>query len=473
MIRIQSIAAATLACCLATTAFADRNHSNTTKYRDTSIPNARGAEGSATIEARALLNANDTTDVEVTTGAFDAGAATSGTIEKLKLEVPTATERVAKNYNSLDDSLVSVNVTGLASRDTVDIEAYVKASSGTEKLNVAETVKKRPDLAVTAVGTPGVAVKGTIGRIRGIVRELNGDVGARANCRLLLNGVEVDRAENIWVNAGGTVVCAFAPILETEGVVDTTVIVDSVNPGDWDDSNNTNTEPMRVYNVLDEFYSWSASAKQTDFDEYSYSKSSWNESTRTSQGTTQSFQFNGVIRAAVNLNSLVASASGQSDGAPLFDAGTSDFSVFHTPVGSTCATSDSTNPEVVACFQPDTSSVNVDIHYGTGDAIYRSWGWATRQNPFGPTVPLYTWDDTTEEHTLQSPFGNTVAMRFSLTDGTNSWTAEPFLPSLQTSTRTRNQPYRCFSDDFTGDTICSESRSTTTTKQGSASGRYE
>jgi hypothetical protein len=473
MIRIQSIAAATLACCLATAAFADRNHSNATKYRDTSIPNAKGAKGAATIEARALLNANDTTDVEVTTGGFDAGAAASGTIEKLKLEVPAATQKVEKNYNSLDDNLVSVNVAGLASRDTVDIEAYVKASSGTEKLNVAETVKKRPDLSVVFVSTPGVAVKGTVGRVRALVREQNGDTGARANCRLLINGQEVDRAENIWINAGGQVLCTFAPLLEAEGMSDFTVVVDAVNPGDWDDGNNTKTEPARIYNVLDEFYTWSASASETQFDDYNYSKRSWTESTRTSHGTTQSFQFNGVIRAAVNLHSLVASASGQSDGAPLFEAGTSDFSVFHTPVQTTCATSASTNPEVVACFHPDTSSVDVDIHYGTGDAIYRSWGWATRQSPFGPTVPLYTWDDTTEEHTLQSPFGNTVALRFSLTDGTNSWTAEPFLPSLRQSTSTRNQPYRCGSDFFTGDTVCSESHSTTTTRQGSTSGRSE
>ncbi|HKR62536.1 MAG TPA: hypothetical protein VJZ00_02290 [Thermoanaerobaculia bacterium] len=460
---------AALACCLLSiSTYAERNHPNNIKYNDTGIRNAKGAAGSAAIEARALLNADDTTDVEVTTGAFDASSSPTGTIDKLKLGGVPPT-----NYNHVEGDTVSAKTSGLLSHDTIAVEAYVKAGYGTEKIDVIETVKKRPDLAVIAVIPPGVAVTGTVGRVRAIITEQNGDTGARANCRLLINGEEVDRAENIWVNAGGRVTCAFAPVLEAQGTADFTVVVDSMNPGDWDDANNTKTEPVRIYDVLDEFYTWSASASETEFDDYTYSKRSWQESTRHNQGTTQSFQFNGVIRAAVDLHSIVASASGQSDGAPLFDGSTSEFTVFNTPVHTTCAVSFSANPEVTACFSPETNSVDVDIHYGTGDAIYRSWGWATRQNPFGPTVPLYTWDDTFEEHSLQSHFGSTVALRFSLADGTHSWTAEPFLASLQQSTSTRNQPYRCRTDFFTGDTICSESRSTSTTKQGSTRGSYQ
>ena len=51
------------------------------KYRDTSIPNAKGASGNATIEPRALLGRDGATDLEVTTGSFESGPA--DTIERL------------------------------------------------------------------------------------------------------------------------------------------------------------------------------------------------------------------------------------------------------------------------------------------------------------------------------------------------------------------------------------------------------
>ena len=470
MIR-TSIKAAALTACLLATAASAANFPNSIKYKDSGVPNATAVTAVASIEARALLNRDDTTDVEITTGSFE-GDSPSGYVTKVKVGIPTADGIVPVNFNHPESTTFSGNISGVISGDAVSIDAQVRGlNEGTDHASAQATVAKRPDLNVLFVSLPSFPVKGRIARVRTAITETNRQVGARANARLLIDGVEVDRAENIWVNAGGRVNVTFAPLLDAEdGQHDFTVVVDSVNPGDWDDSNNTRTENGRVYNVLDEFYSWSATATESEFDNYDYQKRSWFEQTRHDQGVGQSFRFEGSILAVVNLETLTATASGVTDGNPLFSGSTSELSVFTTPVKTRCATSHSGNPDVVVCHNPNTNVVDVDINYGTGDAIYRSWGWATRQHPFAPEEPMFTWDTTNEVHTLQSRFGSTVALTYTLSDGTNEWTANPFIASLTASSTSSHMPYRCSFDSFTSETICRERRSTTNTRTGNASG---
>jgi hypothetical protein len=473
MHRAALIATTLASFTLLSSASAQSRVPNSIKYKDSGVQAAKGHSASAAIEARALLNSDATTDVEVTTGSFDDGA-TAGTISKVKVWIPTAGGEVPRNFNHLDaDGTFSGSITGVIPTDTLRIDAHVTnaGTPGTEVVAASATVARRPDLEVFAVSGPGVAVTGTLASVRGYIRELNGDLGARTNVKLLIDGQEVDRAENVWVNAGGQVAVTFATVIQVgAGRHDFTVVAEAVRPGDWDLSNNTKTANNEVFNELDEFYSWNASASEQQFDFYSYQKRPWTETTRDEHGLTQSFSFRGVIRAAVNLDSITASASGQSDSHPLFDYTTTEFSSFRTPIGTDCRMSWSSNPEVIACFDPEDTVVTVQSQYGVADAVYRSYGWATRQHPFAPEEPMFTWDTTREEHGLQSRFGSTVALRYTLNDGTNEWTTEPFFPSLSTKTRVQNQPYRCVFDDFTNEQVCQESRSTTTTRQGSASG---
>jgi hypothetical protein len=447
---------------------------NTIKYSDTGVKNASGRAGSASIEARALLNRDDSATVEVTTGGFEGGTA-PGTIAKVQVKVPTGGDPVTKNFNDLDSGgTFSGNVSGVTNGDTITVQANVRDidPARTDVVTAQATVAKRPDLAVTGIARPSTAIYNNIGRIRGIIRELNGEVGARANCRLLLNGVEVDRAENIWVNAGGTVQCAFAPLLELEGVVNATIVVDAVNPGDWDESNNTRTETFTVYNVRDEFYNWSASVSETVFDRYDYQKRSWTERTRTENGVSQGFAFEGAIFAPFDLANISMTAEGESDGNPLFSVSESDFILFNSPprVGLTCARSADFSPEVIACRPRDGGPIDVDISFGAGDAIYRSWGWATRQNPFAPEEPIFYWNDTSSSNSIQSPLGTTASMRFTISDGTSQWTAEPFISSFTESVVSSVTPYHCAFDSFTEETICREIRRIEKTRRGSATG---
>lgn len=475
MIRRTIRTAAALAACLLATALSaqTRTYPNSIKYKDTGVANATAVTAVASIEARALLNRDDTTDVEVTTGSFE-GDSPSGYVTKVKVGIPAAGGVQAVNFNHPESANFSGNISGVISGDVISIDAQVRGlDNGTDHAVANAAVAKRPDLGVAFVSVPTFAIKGRVGRVRTAITESNGQLGARADVRLLIGGVEVDRAENIWVNAGGRVNVTFAPLIEAEdGVHDFTVVVDHVNPADWDDSNNTLTEPGRVYNVLDEFYSWSATATENQFEDYDYQKRSWTERTRHDQGVVQSFRLQASIRAAVNLETLSANASGVSDGNALFAVAASGFSIRTTPVGQRCATSRG-NPDIVICQNLNTNAVTVDISYGTGDATYRSWGWATRENPFGPEVPMFTWDDTSETHTLQSRFGSTVALHYTVSDGTNHWTAEPFIASLDASSTSRHLPYRCTFNSFTGETVCREQRNTSIARSGTASGSAE
>lgn len=472
MIRINPMAAA-LAACLLATAVSAETFPNSVKYKDTGVPNAVAVTTVASIEARALLNRNDTTDIEITTGSFE-GDAPSGYVTKVKVGIPTADGVLAVNFNHAESATFTGNITGVIGGDVVTIDAHVRGlNEGTDRATAQATVARRPDLSVVFVSTPTFAVKGRVGHVRTAIAENNGQLGARANVRLLIDGTEVDRAENVWVNAGGRVNVAFAPILEAEdGRHDFTVVVDSVTPGDWDESNNSRTESERVYDVLDEFYSWSAKASEREFDNYNYSTRSWSEQTVHDQGVEQTFRLQGTILAALNLETLTLTATGVTDGNPLFERSTTEFTLFDTPVNSRCAMSfDST--EVTVCRNLETELISVDINYATADATYRSWGWRTRQNPFAPEEPMYTFDTTREEHSLQSRFGNTVALSYTLSDGTNHWTVEPFISSLSTSTSSTNIPYRCTFNSFTRETVCSERRNSSTTRSGSANGQAE
>jgi hypothetical protein len=78
------------------------------------------------------------------------------------------------------------------------------------------------------------------------VSELNHDVGAKADCVLLVDGAQVDQSLGIWVDAGGTVTCAFTTKISVVGTHKLTVSATNVVPGDWDLANNTASTTIEI-----------------------------------------------------------------------------------------------------------------------------------------------------------------------------------------------------------------------------------
>ncbi len=227
---------------------------NSTKYKDAGAKAATGRSGSAAIEVRALRGRGDTT-IEVTTGEIDSTVVPPGKLDKVQLKVYAAngTLLVTDNYRkSLTTGGYGNFVYDWVSRgQSVQAQASVSGidPSRTDMVTVSTPVKFRPDLKVGDLQNPATAkIHAPVG-ITATIREGNGDVGARANCVLRVDGVEVDRANGIWVDAGDSVACEFTTHFDSVGAKQITVEATDVVPGDYDTSNNSVSGQVNVIPV--------------------------------------------------------------------------------------------------------------------------------------------------------------------------------------------------------------------------------
>lgn len=224
--------------------------SNRVKYRDTGKKAARGRAGSAQITALALLGKNGVTELGVTAASADTsrpGAPAIGKVQVKALGHDSA--RIGtRNYNGLPGAaFFGTTLQGLARGSRLEVQANVQGidANRTDVVTATETVKLRPDLAVD-VSTLRRASTGVRIGILGVVAERNGDVGARANCLLYVDGALADAAIGIWVDAGDAVTCAFSHTFTTAGEHTVEVRADSVHPGDYDLSNNADATTIDV-----------------------------------------------------------------------------------------------------------------------------------------------------------------------------------------------------------------------------------
>lgn len=218
--------------------------SNTKKYRDTGLPSAKGRSGSATLTARALLGKDGQTGIEMTTGTLDDATPAPGRIIKAQLKpLNNNGEAVyARNYPGLSGGgHFAVTVGDLRRAQQLQVQANVTGidPNRTDVVTVVETVKLRPDLSASNLVAPARAVANTNVSFTAVVRELNGDTGAKANVVLYADGREIDRADGIWVDANGTVSAAFTHTFTSEGVRQLEVKVERVTPGDYNPADNS------------------------------------------------------------------------------------------------------------------------------------------------------------------------------------------------------------------------------------------
>ena len=120
------------------------------------------------------------------------------------------------NYSKVA-GVTSLDYTGLARGDRIELQANVKGThGGTEVVDIATEVKLRPDLE------PGIQAPASVDynspfSVVGRVREMNGDVGARFDCRLFADDVQVGEILGAWVDAGQEVACHFTTRLASLG----------------------------------------------------------------------------------------------------------------------------------------------------------------------------------------------------------------------------------------------------------------
>jgi hypothetical protein len=310
--------------------------SNTKKYRDTGLPSAKGRSGSATLTARALLGKDGQTNIEMTTGTLDDATPAPGKIVKAQLKpLNNNGETIyTRNYMGLTGGgQFAVTVNDLHRAQQLQVQANVTGidPNRTDVVTVVETIKLRPDLSPSHIAAPTKAIANTSVSFSVVVRELNGDVGARANVVLYVDGSEVDRANGIWVDANGTVSAAFTHTFTSEGVKQLEAKVERVTPGDYNPANNSVARSIEIVpptvklsyyaSVADQ--SWDANYT-TEF-EYSY-----NDGTSTSieaanfaygsKGHTQDVSFYGWSNLTALSFPLDASITELNDGVAVHSA---------------------------------------------------------------------------------------------------------------------------------------------------------
>lgn len=220
---------------------------NSRKYRDAGVKPAAGRSGSATVQMRALLDIAGTTDVEVTTGSFDATTPASGTFRMVQVKSLANGSSFTSNQTGLTSGGASFPFTGIAHGTPVNIQAIVRDVDGprSDVVDVADVVHFRPDLYVQIHGPLAAPVGGAI-NFFATVGERLGELGARASCVAYVDGTEVDRADNIWIDAGSSVGCTFTVTFATKGTHTVEARVENVQPGDFDNSNNSASTTIQV-----------------------------------------------------------------------------------------------------------------------------------------------------------------------------------------------------------------------------------
>jgi hypothetical protein len=225
---------------------------NSVKYRDAGAKPATGRSGSAAIQARALRSQTETT-VEVTTGQFDGAAAPAGKLDKVqvKLFALTSDDVIATdNYRSagITGGTASFAYPWPARGERFQVQANVSGidPKRTDVVTVGGTVKMRPDPTVASLSVPSTAIIGTVVTIDAVIREGNGDLGARANCVLKVDGAVTDHADGIWVDAGDAVTCQFRQVFTTLGQKQLSVELTNVVPADYDTSNNSKSAAIQI-----------------------------------------------------------------------------------------------------------------------------------------------------------------------------------------------------------------------------------
>lgn len=415
---------------LAGTAYAANHpllHPNSEHYRNTGSAPATGRSGSASLQVRALTGRSGITDVELTTGTFESGPAAPGSLRQVQLKTYDASGALRATRHEADVSssgAADLQFTDLARGEPIQVQANVTGIDGarTDVVSVSTTVKLRPDLAVDAVSVPSSTLVGTMVNVSALLVERNGDVGANADCVLSVDGSEVDRATGIWVDAGGSVSCAFVHLFTEAGPHTLSVTAANVAPLDDDPSNNTGTATLTV--LPPSSFQYAASIRSEAYDNVSYSSSTYqsddgtttqgsdSSTTTESTGHSQQAGFVGQLGAALRFPIRV-SITESSDGALQTQLSLAEIAGdWSIPQGSgvkTCASrfDSSTAGFVFICSVADASAPRTSLSYSrfAGDATY-----------FSTQFTRYWWrDDATGVTTEDSWTSNSSS---STTQGT-------------------------------------------------------
>lgn len=403
---------------------------NAVKYRDAGHRPATGRAGSALLSVRALLGADGTAEVEAASGALDSSAAPAGTVARVQVKAWDGTEPLFTRTYAADGAVFRAGYPGLLRGTRVQVQALVRGVDGrrTDVVTAETPLLLRPDLAVSVVVPPEVEA-GTAAPVLATVAEANGDVGARADCVLYVDGVAADRADGIWVDAGDVVACRFSPRLDAPGARRLEVRLENVVPGDFDPANNAAGSSVRVIRSERIFYS--ASAEDRAYTSHTVRRRTYRENMPDTYDWVRADDEAGRVQASVLYGSFPSPLGlpfsvdvSQETGGAVLHAGS------YGSAAEPCVQRWDTDAGVrfaLCASSAGGGSTTVEYERHSGTVTYHSAETLYRRLPTGGQWQLvYSWSSNRVEQTgTLADFGAELTFRLAVRDSTGVWRASP------------------------------------------------
>jgi hypothetical protein len=460
---------------------ADGDDDAASHYSDSGAHPTKAQRLGITLQARALLNKDGSTDFELTTGQLDSAALAPGRIAKVEISLPEVRGERRENekkeweaeYSHLrNGGYFHTVLAGREHNQTLNIRARIRgihpAKGGRDnegeddvEIFLQTVVKFRPDLAVTNFEYPNVAQPNTVVVFSATVAEQKGDVGEHSDCVLLVDGQKVDDMKGpIWVDAAGTVTCRFAYSFATSGLHTVAAVLQNGVPADADSSNNTLSGQILIRDLARIFYSATVAETKivTDsaVDAYFTSSSTVPDSHTATHNTSvqQARHFFGSIPSAVNMPLARVSYVDSSDGAQLSSLAlmnlAADFTaVPRNPLYTTesCVQRTDSNSgswlSVCRYLNENTGAgtTTVSVTWDAGAATYHSDGYChSVVGGYHCTGGDFTRNSSSASGTLVT-FGAKYAADIVVDDGT-AYQAHPAM-TLQLQVETETPPPTC------------------------------
>ena len=456
---------------------------NARRYKESGLKPASGRSGSASLTARALLGKDGATAIELSTGELDTEATKPGNINKSQIKPldENGEALYARNYTGSGGGYFSTTVNDLHRGQQVQVQATINGidANRTNVVTVVETVKLRPDLSPSNLSAPARGVPGHPVNISVALRELRGDSGATTNLILYADGTAVDRANGVWVDAGGTVSCVFTHTFSSAGTKQLEVKAEQTAPGDYDISNNVVTGTVVIGPIAAELnYNVQIFDGDDDFRAHVYEKRYFNgvlqserEEDFSAKGWQQQANFFGwtarmvsfplsISHRETNDGTMVFSDSytnltptsviDASDGVTRFIA----YNVFRFEASTGHYFNLSTTATINLATGARTEMTSFSSNRQAGDVTYHSAGWERFWDGESGEEFFYTWNTT--DFLLggtRIPFGTHYGINISLTTGDGTiYTASPNV-TLSPFDNSGQQPFQCFDwsfDEFSG-----------------------
>jgi hypothetical protein len=350
-------------------------------------------------------------------------------------------------------------------------------------------VKVRPDLSPTSLSAPTRGVMGSPVNVSVVVRELRGDSGATTNLRLYVDGVAVDSANQVWVDAGGTVSCVFTRTFTSTGTKQFEVRVEDTAPGDYDVSNNsvTGSVVIEAATPSELNYNFQVVDGDDNYRAHIFERRYFNgvlekehEEDAASQGWQQLVSFYGWTGRMISFP-ITISHQEINDGVPAFsnthsnlmptnvidasDDGVTRFvsyNVWRYDSSTAYYFNLYTNATINLVTGARTETTFFSSNRQAGNVTYYSAGYERFWDGYTGEEFFYSWNTTDVRHEgWRIPIGSRYGVNVSLTTGDGSvYTASPEA-TMTTFDNSGQQPTMCFDwsfDEYSGTSCVSNER---------------